>query len=151
MEKHLTNDQISTLITENIQDHEEWIAHIHSCKKCKTAYESELEIHKGLKQLEYDRPSMRFARNVLDLIVKRKEADKSYLYWIRFTSRAIITAISLALIMLTYMFIGIYDMISIDQTQLNTIKQWSLIVLLTSTAFWLLYFFDGWLGKRQVQ
>lgn len=146
--EHLNSDQINQLIEEGETTNPGWMQHIESCDRCRYKYESVLSIHHGLKQLEYQRPSMRFAKNIIELIEQRELADKSSLFWTRFTSRSLISAMALAVLMLVYMFFKTYPEMQIDAGMITRLSQVSIVTVTTIMTFWIIYLFDKWLGRQ---
>ena len=140
--QHLSPDQINLIIEEKEITSQEILDHLTICEKCALTYESELALHNELLKLEYHKPSMRFAKNVYELIQKNKSLNKASIFWIRVINFSILGAISLAFVMLIYLFIETSALFTLEENNISTLFRWSVISLFTVSSFWLLYFIE---------
>lgn len=149
MEKeHLSFNELYELIENSSTENKEWWNHINNCKDCNSLYQAELAIHHRLKQIEFERPSMRFAKNIYDLIVNKQQLAKKELFWIRFINWAIFVSILMVGLFGLSVLIGEGDLISIEEQKLSTYLHWSMAIMLSIIVLWILYILDKWAAEK---
>ncbi|NNF36352.1 MAG: hypothetical protein HKN68_19775 [Saprospiraceae bacterium] len=145
---HLTDDQIQLLIEGNYQN-ERWMVHLDHCHQCRNSYESLNAVHESLSRLEYHQPSMRFAKNIYEFIVRKQQLEQQEKRWIR------VIQISIFFSMFLIFLIGFYFLISspwelnITENSLSNYYTWSIIMLLSTLTLWILYGIDRWYFKNK--
>jgi predicted anti-sigma-YlaC factor YlaD len=143
--KHLTKEQISDLIHESLIEHAVLRNHLDSCESCKTKYTRSKTIHLELQKLEYQRPSMRFAKNIIERIEAKIKLDKSKMFWVRSLGFSLIASLSLIIVIM--ISLGTSEDSS-STNSLSSIYSWSLILLNIAFCSWILYFLDIWFAKK---
>ncbi|MDN5212943.1 hypothetical protein QQ020_12830 [Fulvivirgaceae bacterium BMA12] len=144
--EHLTDEQISGLLYDPNKQNLEEINHLKVCESCQLRYNQALRMHEQLKSLEYKRPSMRFAKNIVEIIERNKKLDRTSLFWTRVISGGLLVAVSMALVMIVYWYTSSFEENNSYRLMIN---QWNLTFLAMAAGFWLLYFFDHWLGRKR--
>ncbi len=144
--EHLTDEQISGLLYDSNKQNSEETDHIKVCESCQLRYNQALIMHEQLKSLEYKRPSMRFAKSIVELVEQSKKLDKVSLFWTRVISGGLLVATSMALVIMVYWYASIFE--ESDSSWL-AIHQWNVAFLVMAACFWLLYLFDYWLGRKR--
>lgn len=139
--EHLTKDQINQLLDGEQADLK---VHLESCIQCNEKYKAALDIHCRLAQLDYQRPSMRFAKNIIELIVRREELDKVGRFWIKVIVGGLLSSVGLT-VAFTSHWIFISDL---EQGVESIMIKWVGIAIMTILCAWGLYFFDKWLGNK---
>jgi hypothetical protein len=149
MEKeHLSINELHDLIDNLSTENKEWWDHINSCEDCNRWYQSELAVHHRLKRIDFERPSMRFAKNIYDLIVKKQLLAKKELFWIRFINWAIMASILIVGICGLSILFGESELITIEDHELSTYFNWGMAVLLSIIVLWILYILDKWASGK---
>jgi hypothetical protein len=143
--EHLNEVQISELCNNLDNQSPEQIDHVKTCVRCHTKYNEAIIIHQQLKNLEYHRPSMRFAKNIVELLVQKNKLDNASLLWTRIITGGILVAASLAVFMMIFWFISSFKG---EASVQQNIYQWNIIFLTVVGTSWLLYFLDNWLRKN---
>jgi hypothetical protein len=142
--EHLTGNQINQLVENEQVD---LMAHLDSCESCMVKYQTALEIHQGLKQMDYHSPSMRFAKNIIELISRKEALDKSNRFWVGVVLGCLLLSILIVFVFSSYwIFIN-----ALGQGVTSMLLQWHVIVILTIIGAWVLYFLDKWMGKRMMK
>ena len=146
--KHLTEEQIQSYINEpkkyaNLMDH------INQCDQCRELYRSYVTIHQDLSSLEYEQPSLRFAKNIYELLVRKQALEQKEKKWIRILQVSIFGSFFLMSFMVFYyLFSSTWD-IPFSDSSMSVYYRWSIITLLSTVILWILYGFDQWYIKRK--
>ena len=150
--EHLTKDQINSLILNPTHREAEWMDHIKECEACRLEYEGELAIQQSLGNLSYHQPSVRFAKNIIESLEKRKKAILANSFWTRFTVGSIVFATVQAWMMLMYLIVQMQAELSLDLDGywLQNISGWSVSLTGSMVSLWLLYIFDRWMGRKKL-
>ena len=147
--KHLTNDQLQALI-DDPAGKDSWISHVENCAKCKEEYESYLHVHQSLLQLEYERPSLRFARNIFELINERRQLEHKERKWIAIIHMAVIASILIIILYACYYLLGSAKEVDLIPALLGN-AGWIYVMLSGICIIWILFGLDRLLsGKRMM-
>ena len=76
--------------------------HLKLCSKCQQVYQSHLEIHQALKEVEHDIPSTGFSSQVMLKINKEIALENSIQFWLRFTKFAIIGSFGFTVLLMLF-------------------------------------------------
>ena len=148
--QHLTKDQINSLLLGSVEKQTEWMTHIHECETCRLEYESELAIHQHFSNLTHHQPSLRFAKNIIDLLEKSRKVGLAHRFWSRIITSAIAVATVQVFIMLGYLFSQLSQELIFNGNEVHRIIGWNITLIGTMISFGLLYGFDKWLRRRLI-
>ena len=145
--KHLSPEQIQMLINES-EGLDSLMRHVEQCMECRGAYESMLDVHQSLSQLSYEKPSMRFAKNIYEIIVRKQELELQETRWTKIIQSILFSSVFLILILGFYYFFNNRKEIYISEDSLSTYYEWSLIIILSTMVLWILHAIDLRFSKK---
>ena len=146
--KHLTIDQIQALI-DDPSDKDLWSTHIENCSICREEYKSYLHVHRSLLELEYERPSLRFAKNIFEMISKRQLVARMERKWITIIQSVIFISIFMIILIATYFLLGSAQQIDLFPGFTGN-TGWIFTLFLSICILWILYGIDKYLSCKRL-
>ena len=146
---HLSDLMIQQIIEDESQIDDVMREHLDKCDLCRQQLVLQKNLLGKLQKLEYDRPSMRFARNIIDLLDKRNQAEKSSIFWTRVLGWGIVSSMSMAIVMFAWWAFLLIQNTGINPNLDGHLVDYVVLVLTLVGVAWILHFFDRWLGRRK--
>lgn len=146
--EHLTEEQISELCQNTTPQDPLIHLHLKSCSSCLDLYNQAVSGHEQLQNLEYQRPSMRFSKNIVELIKLNNKLNKASILWNRIIIGSLLAVSLLIVLSLSYQLMSVTDF---NDETLSSISNWTMIFFITAVFSWIIYFIDRWLGKNILQ
>ena len=147
--KHIDSSELWNFISGSLPEERsiEISRHMEVCDTCRLEFQMRKTLQTDLMDLEHQQPSMRFQKNILEVIERSKAIDVKVNFWMRFTRR---TVIGTALLLLVSILILVTTS---GDTQFHTdnlnLNKWIIVVAIGSITLWAFYGIDWLLNRSQ--
>ena len=147
--KHIDNSELWNFISGSLPDERsaEIRRHLEVCDTCRMELQMRKTLESDLGMMQHRQPSLRFQKNILEVIERSKAIDIRINFWMRFTRRTMIgTAFLLLVSILTL------GMTSIDfpiQMEMQDLTRWVTVAAIGSITLWAFYGIDLLLSRKR--
>ena len=125
------------------------MTHVDQCPQCRSKYDSLLQVHDDLSKLEYEKPSMRFAKNIYEIIIRKQKLEEKEVKWVKIIRIAIFFSVFLVFALSFYYLLPSSLTIEMNDSSLSAWYNWGLVIIMSTIALWLLYGLDQWYSMRK--